>query len=141
MISTKARYALRVLIDLAEHRSGEFVPMKEVAARQDLSLKYLERILPALVKDKLVEGQHGKGGGYRLTKDPLEYRVLDVLKCVGEELSPVSCLAENALPCPRAAQCKTLKMWTDYQKLTEEYFAGITLYDLVNTESAGEYVI
>ena len=141
MISTKARYALRVLIDLAEHRNGEFVPMKEVAARQELSLKYLERILPSLVKDRLVEGQHGKGGGYRLTKAPEEYRVLDVLKCVGEELAPVACLAENALPCPRSAECKTLKMWTDYQKLTEEYFAGITLYDLVNTESAGEYVI
>lgn len=141
MISTKARYALRVLIDLAEHRNGEFVPMKEVAARQELSLKYLERILPSLVKDRLVEGQHGKGGGYRLTKAPEEYRVLDVLKSVGEELAPVSCLAEDALPCPRSAECKTLTMWKNYQKLTEDYFAGITLYDLANTEAAGEYVI
>ena len=141
MISTKARYALRVLIDLAEHRNGEFVPMKEVAARQELSLKYLERILPSLVKDKLVEGQHGKGGGYRLTKAPEEYRVLDVLQSAGEELAPVACLAEGAEPCPRAPLCKTLAMWKNYQKLTEDYFAGVTLADLLNAESSGDYVI
>ena len=86
MISTKGRYALRIMIDLAEHRNGGFIPMKEVAARQEISLKYIERIMPVLTKNSLVKGLHGKGGGYRLTREPDEYTVLEVLQAAEETL-------------------------------------------------------
>ena len=102
MISTKGRYALRIMIDLAEHRNGGFIPMKEVAARQEISLKYIERIMPVLTKNNLVKGLHGKGGGYQLTREPDEYTVLEVLQAAEGDLAPVSCLGQNAEPCPRA---------------------------------------
>ena len=102
MISTKGRYALRVLIDLAEHHTGDYIPMKDVAKRQDISLKYLEKIMPVLNKNNIVEAIHGKGGGYRLTRSPDEYRVGDILRLMEGELVPVPCLAENAPPCSLA---------------------------------------
>ena len=141
MISTRGRYALRVLIDLAEHADGGYLPMKEVAARQDISLKYLEKILPVLTKNSLIEGQQGKGGGYRLTKDPDEYRVYDILRLTEEELAPVACLTDDAKPCERAAECRTLSMWQKFYDLTREYFSGITLADLMRSDSADMYVI
>ena len=101
MISTRGRYALRVLIDLAEHGGGSYIPMKEVAERQDISLKYLERILPLLTKSGYVEGVHGKGGGYRLKKEPDNIRVGDVLRLTEGELAPVACLAKDADVCER----------------------------------------
>lgn len=141
MISTRGRYALRVLIDLAEHSDGGFLPMKEVAARQDISLKYLEKILPVLTKNSLIEGQQGKGGGYRLTKDPDEYRVYDILRLTEEDLAPVACLTDDAKPCERASECRTLAMWQKFYTLTKEYFSGITLADLMRSDSADMYVI
>jgi len=96
MISTRGRYALRVMIDLAEHQNGSFIPMKDVAERQGFSLKYIEKIMPVLSKHKMVEGQHGKGGGYRLTSDPREYRVLDILKITEGNLAPMACHEKNA---------------------------------------------
>lgn len=141
MISTRGRYALRVLIDIAEHADGGFIPMKEVAARQDISLKYLEKILPVLTKSGLIEGQQGKGGGYCLTKDPDEYRVYDILLLTEEDLAPVACLAEGARPCERAAGCRTLSMWEKFYKTTRDYFSGITLADLIRTDGADMYVI
>ena len=140
MISTRGRYALRVLIDLAEHGGG-YVPMREVAARQDISLKYIEKILPALVGGGFVEGVHGKGGGYRLSRDPASISVLDVLLLAEGDLAPVSCLCTGAAPCPRAAFCKTLPMWKGYEKMEKDYFGGITVADLVGTETAGDFVI
>lgn len=131
LVSTRGRYALRVMIDLAEHSGGEYVPMKSVAQRQNLSLKYLERILPVLAKNSLVEGVHGKGGGYRLTRKPSEYKIGEILRLTEGDLAPVSCLECNAQPCDRAAECKTLPMWKGFHDMANKYFDGITLEDLI----------
>ncbi len=141
MISTRGRYALRVMIDLAEHNDGSYIPMKEVAERQGLSLKYLERILPVLTKNKLVIGVHGKGGGYRLGRAPEEYKVGEILRLTEGDLAPVSCLECGAEPCERVSECRTLKMWQGFFKLTNEYFDGISIADLMNTDAAHCYVI
>ena len=140
-VSTRGRYALRVLIDLAEHNNGSYIPMKDVAARQELSLKYLERIVPTLTKAKLIAGVHGKGGGYRLTRSPEEYSVGEVLRLTEGDLAPVACLAPDADPCPRAAECRTLKMWQDFYDMTNKYFDSISIADLAQTETADNYVI
>lgn len=131
MISTKGRYALRVMIDLAENYGKGYVPMKEVAERQNISLKYLERILPVLTKNKMIEGLQGKGGGYRLTNEPAGYRVGDILRLTEGDLAPVACLGCDAGPCERSETCKTLPMWTEFYKVTNAYFDGISLADLV----------
>lgn len=130
MISTRGRYALRVMVDLAERAGDGYIPMKEVAARQGISLKYLEQIMPALSKNGLVEGVHGKGGGYRLTRSPGEYTVGEILRITEGNLAPVACLVCDAEPCGRADECKTLSMWRGYQDLTNEYFDGVTLASL-----------
>lgn len=130
-VSTKGRYALRVMIDIAEHDNGSFIPMKEVAERQGLPLKYLERILPVLAQNNIVEGRHGHGGGYRLTRKPEEYTVGEILRLAEGDLAPVACLAADAQPCERAEACRTVSMWRDLHALIENYFNGITLKDLV----------
>lgn len=141
MITTRGRYALRVMIDLAEHRSAGYVPMKEIAARQEISLKYVERIVPSLTKAKLLEGVHGKGGGYKLTKAPSDYTVGEILRATEGDLAPVSCLTHSAQPCPRTCECKTLGMWKKYNDLTNEFFDSISLADLLGTEPPSDYVI
>ena len=141
MISTKGRYAIRILLDLAEHHTGSYIPMKEVAARQEISLKYIERIMPSLKAAGLVESVHGIGGGYRLTRDPDRYTLWEILQLAEGDMAPVSCLSPGAPPCPRAAECRTLPVWAGYQKLTQEYFQGITLADLLNTPQGDNYVI
>lgn len=138
LVSTRGRYALRVMIDLAEHYSGAYIPMKDVAARQELSLKYLERILPLLTKGELVEGVHGKGGGYRLTREPQDYKVGEILRLTEGDLAPVACLECGAKPCGRASQCRTLPMWKEFNDMVNKYFDGITLADLMeNVEFQG----
>ena len=132
MISTRGRYALRVMIDLAEHAGG-FTPMKEVAARQGISLKYLEQIMPALSKNGLVEGIHGKGGGYRLTRSPEEYTAGEILRVTEGDLAPVACLACGADPCARSESCKTVPLWRGFQALTNDYFDGVTLASLAES--------
>lgn len=141
MISTRGRYALRVMIDLAEHRSGRYIPMKEVAARQEISLKYIERIMPLLTKAGLVEGQHGKGGGYMLRREPESYTAGEILRAAEGDLAPVACLGCGAQPCPRAAMCRTLPMWERYYKLTNDFFDSVTLAELARTETGMDYVI
>lgn len=141
MISTRGRYALRVMIDIAEHSGGDFVPMKEVAARQEISLKYIERIMPLLTKENLVEGQHGKGGGYRLCRPPEDYSVSEILRATEGGLAPVACLECGAKPCSRAAECRTLPMWQKYYAMTNEFFDGISVADLMQNEAAFDYVI
>ncbi len=138
MISTRGRYALRVLVDLAEHNDGKYIPMKDVAERQAISLKYLERILPVLTKNDLIVGLHGKGGGYRLCKQPSEYTVGAILRLTEGDLAPVSCLARNAAPCARADGCRTLGMWTEFFAMTNAYFDGITIADLMQSEGGEE---
>lgn len=129
------------MIDLAEHNDGSYIPMKEVAERQELSLKYLERIVPVLTKNKLIKGVHGKGGGYRLNKAPSEYTVGQILRLTEGDLAPVSCLEQGAEPCKRAAECRTLKMWTDFYKITNEFFDNISIADLIRTDSSADYII
>ena len=141
MISTKGRYALRIMTDLAEHRNGGFIPMKEVAARQEISLKYIERIMPLLTKENLVEGLHGKGGGYRLCRPPEDYSVGEILRITEGELAPVACLERGAKPCPRAAECRTLPMWKKYYAMTNEFFDGISIADLMKNGASYDYVI
>lgn len=135
LISTRGRYALRVLLDLAENRSDRYIPMKEVAGRQELSLKYIERIMPVLSKNQYVEGVHGKGGGYRLTRRPEEYKVGDILRLAEGDLAPVACLGCNAKTCDRADTCPTLPMWSEFHKMVNEYFDGITLADLMKNHA------
>lgn len=139
MVSTRGRYALQVLIDLAEHNNGEYIPMKDVAERQSLSLKYLERILPTLSKNHLVVGVHGKGGGYRLSRSPEDYKVGEILRLTEGDLAPVSCIAQEGGGC--TGGCRTMKMWHDFYKMTNDFFDAITLADLMQTDQGGDYVI
>ena len=131
MISSRGRYALRVMIDLAEHQDGGWIPMKEVAQRQDISLKYLEKIMPLLVGGRLIEGVHGKGGGYKLTREPSEYTAGEILRAAEGDLAPVACLSCDAQECPRKSKCKTLPMWEKYDALTNEFFDSYTLESLL----------
>lgn len=130
MISTKGRYALRVMIDLAEHEKGGHVPLKQIAQRQGISKKYLEIIVRDLVKGKMVSGIGGRGGGYVLCRGPEEYSVGEILELMEGSLATVACLAEDAAPCSRASVCKTLPMWTEFYKMVHDYFYGKTLADL-----------
>ena len=131
MISTRGRYALRVMADLAEHGTDGYIPMKEIASRQEISLKYLEKILPVLAKNGLIEGIHGKGGGYKLTRLPNEYPVGEILRLTEGYLSPVACLAHSAEPCPNAANCRTRLMWDKLNTLISDYLDSITIADLM----------
>ncbi len=131
MISSRGRYALRVMIDLAENRENGYVPMKDVAKRQDISLKYIERIIPNLVRAGLVKGVRGKGGGYRLVRTPEEYTVGEVLRLVEGDFAPVACLGREAKPCERAGYCKALPMWAKLQTTVNDFFDGVTLIDLL----------
>lgn len=131
MISTRGRYALRVLVDLAQHHSGAYIPMKEVARRQGISLNYLERILPILMREKLIDGLAGKGGGYRLNRPASEYVVGHILRLTEGDLAPVACLGCQATPCTRSSACPTRPMWEAYHALTNRFFDSITVADLV----------
>ena len=135
MVSTKGRYALRVMIDLAEHCKGGNIPMREVAMRQGISLKYLERILPILVSARLVEGVHGKKGGYCLTRDPSEYTVGEILRLTEGGIAPVSCLGYDAPSCERQTACRTLPMWKELQERIDDYVDHVTLADLMVEEA------
>lgn len=136
MISTRGRYALRVLVDLAEHEGDGYIPMKKIANRQGISLKYLEQIVPVLSKNGFIQGVHGKGGGYRLSKEPKEYRVGDILRLAEGDLAPVACLSCHAEKCDRADICPTLPMWTEFHHMVNNYFDGITLVDLMKQNQA-----
>lgn len=142
LVSTKGRYAVRILLDLAENSTGGYIPMKEVASRQGISLKYTEKILPSLKDSGLIESVHGTGGGYKLIKRADEITVWEVLTAAeGSSFAPVACLQPDAPVCERAAECKTLGMWKDYYELTKNYFKNITLADLAKKETAYNYVI
>ena len=134
MISTRGRYALRVMVDLAENGQNGYIAMKDIAGRQGISLKYLEKILPSLVGEKLVEGMHGKGGGYRLTRKPNEYTVGGILRLTEGDLAPVACLECNAEKCDRAAVCRTLPVWTELNKRINDYLDSVSLADLMKRD-------
>ncbi len=142
MVSTRGHYALQVMIALAEQRTSRFIPLKEIAAQQDISEKYLESIVKLLVQGGFLEGLRGKGGGYRLLRAPENCNVREILQLTEETLAPVSCLNERVRPCPRAAACKTLPMWKGLYALINEYFDGFTVADLMDAGSgADNYVI
>lgn len=131
MISTKARYALRVMIDLAQHQNDGYIPLKDIANRQEISEKYLETILKFLVNGKMLKGLRGKGGGYMLTRLPKEYIIGEIIELTDGPLAPVACLAPNAKSCARKNQCITLPLWQKYDALIHDFFYGITLEDLM----------
>ena len=131
MISTKGRYALRVMIDLAKQNSDNYIPLKEIAERQGISKKYLEIIVKELVGAKLLIGVSGKGGGYKLSRKPEEYSVGEILEVTEGSLAIVACLSENAEACPRADICETLPMWSEYNKMIHDFFYSKKLSDLI----------
>ncbi len=138
MISTKGRYALRVMLDLAQNsaetpdNSEHFIPLDEIANRQKISKKYLEIILKVLVQNKLLKGMRGKGGGYRLTRLPKDYTVGEILTLTEGNIAIVSCLLDSDLPCTRKGECLTLPMWEKFDRMTHDFFFSITLEDLMN---------
>ncbi|MBR5657816.1 MAG: Rrf2 family transcriptional regulator [Lachnospiraceae bacterium] len=131
MISTRGRYALRVMIDLAENNNGSYIPLKDIAARQEISKKYLEIIVKDMVNAGLILGASGKGGGYQLCRKPEEYVVGEILELMEGSLSPVACLADKSYECTRRAACKTLPMWEEFDTLVHNYFYGKKLTDLL----------
>ena len=131
MISTRGRYAVRVMIDLAENNDGSYVPLKDISKRQEISKKYLEIIIRDMVSAGLVTGVSGKGGGYKLTRKPKEYTVGQILEATEGSLAPVACLEDDADPCPRANQCKTLPLWSEFNVLTKKFFNSKKLSDLL----------
>ena len=132
MISTKARYALRVMIDLAQNQQDGYIPLKDIAARQDISEKYLEIILKALVKGKIIKGLRGKGGGYMLTRSPEEYVIGEIIELTEGPLAPVACMLPDADPCPRKDTCMTLPLWQKYDSVIHDFFYNITLEEVLN---------
>lgn len=141
LVSTKGRYALRVMIDLAEHSSGGYIPLRDVAERQEISEKYLESIVVLLSKAGLLEGLRGKGGGYKLTKRPEQYTAGSILKLTEGTMAPVACLEDRANSCPRASECRTLPMWEKLNSQLEQFFEGVTIADLMKKDDGGDFVI
>lgn len=143
MISTKGRYALRMLVDMAEHeRGGGYVPLKEIAARQEISEKYLESIVKLLVQNNVLIGVRGKGGGYRLNGTPDQFTVRKILEITEGQLAPVACLCEPHEPCARMVNCRTYPMWQGLSKLIYDYLESYTLADLMKNDDAGfDYII
>ena len=141
LISTRGRYALRVIIELCAHDKDEFVPLSLIAENQEISLKYLESIAALLVRAHFIEGVRGKNGGYRLTKAPDEYSVGEILKLTEGTLAPVNCLDEAAPSCSRKAICKTLPMWEKLDTIISNYLYSVKISDLIAPESVGDWVI
>ena len=131
MISTKGRYALRVMIDLATQASDDYIPLKEIAERQEISEKYLQQIVKLLVEHHMLIGISGKGGGYKLTRRPQEYTVGEILELAEGTLATVACLQKGAESCPQRSKCKTLPMWQRFDDMVYDFFFHITLQDLV----------
>lgn len=131
VISTKGRYALRIMIDLAQNGENGNVALKDIAARQQISKKYLEIIVRDLVKGGLLEGISGKGGGYRLCRRPEDYTIFEIIEIMEGTLSPVACLEDNARACPLAPGCHTLPLWKEYYQLTHDFFSGKKLSDFI----------
>ena len=130
MISTKGRYALRFLVDVAEHQGDGFVPLKDVAVRQEISEKYLEIVVKDLVKGGLLTALRGKGGGYRLSRSPEEYGVKSILELMEGPLTPVACLESGQNVCPRSQTCQTLPLWQGLNQVISDYLTQFTLADL-----------
>ncbi len=131
IVSTRGRYALRVLTDIAEHSEDERIPLKEVAERQEISQKYIESIMTLLSKNGFVDAVHGKSGGYKLNRSPEEYKVGEILRLTEGTLAPVACLEKGAPLCPKKEKCRTVNMWSKLDELIEGYLDSVTLADLM----------
>ena len=131
IVSTKGRYALRVMVNFAQRPEGEYVPLKEIAEAEGISQKYLESIMTVLSKAGFVDAVHGKGGGYRLNRSAEEYTIGSILKLTEGSLSAVSCTTQGAAACSRAECCNALPMWERLDKMIDEFFEGITIADLI----------
>lgn len=131
IVSTRGRYALRVLIDLAEHSDESRIPLKDIAERQQISQKYIESIMTLLSKNGFVDGVHGKGGGYCLNRAPEDYKVGEILRLTEGTLAPVACLEKGAEPCPKKDACRTIPMWTKLDELIEGYLDSVSIKDLM----------
>lgn len=143
MISTRGRYALRLMLDLAQHSSDDFVPLKDIAERQEISKKYLEQIIPTLSRAGFLQTNRGFQGGYKLAKNPDKYTVGDILRETEGGLAPVACLNNETIQCPRAAECLTLPLWKGLQDTINNYLDSVTLQDLIEKgkTSNGDYYI
>ncbi len=143
-ISTKGRYALRIMLDLAVHNTGEYVPLKEVSKRQGITVKYLEQIIPQLKKAGYLKSTRGNSGGYRLAREPREYVIGDILRTMEGSLAPVSCLEDERNLCERSSACPTLEFWKGLQQAISNYVDGVTLQDLLDQQwelSGNDYSI
>ena len=142
LISSRGRYALRVLIDIAEHQADGYLPLKVIVERQDISEKYLEAILKGLVKEGVLTGVWGKGGGYRLSRTPDQISVRSILQMTEDSLAPVSCLDSGFKPCARAADCRTVGLWQGLHQVICDYLDRYTLADLMRVDEPGNsYII
>ena len=143
-ISTKGRYALRMLVDLAEHQNDGFVALKDIATRQNISKKYLEQIVPVFNKNNILKTNRGFQGGYQLARTPDQYNVGEILRLTEGSLAPVACLESDPVQCGRSGECATLPVWQGLYKVISEYLDGITLQDILEQQrekDAGDYVI
>lgn len=141
LISTKGRYALRVMIDLAEHQSDEFLSLRGIAERQEISEKYLESIIRLLVKARVLDSLRGKGGGYRLKKAPDQYTVGSILRLTEDSLAPVACMEQDAETCSRQGKCRTQSLWQGLNQVINDYLDRVTIADLMEQESSGDYYV
>ena len=142
-VSTKGRYALKVMIDLAQHRENGFISLKEIAERQQVSMKYLEMMVGILNRADYVQSLRGKSGGYKLSRNPDEYTIGAILKLTEGSMAPVSCIENGMATCDRAGDCITLPLWRGLDKVIDEYLESVTLEDLLNhnMNSSDDYVI
>jgi len=134
-ISTKGRYALRVMLDLALNQTGGFIPLKDISERQDITVKYLEQIVIPLTRAGYLKSSRGTGGGYRLARSPKEYKIGNILRVMEGNLSPLACLEDDPNECPRSEICPTLSFWEGLNRTIEEYVDGITLEDLLKKDT------
>ena len=130
IVSTRGRYALRVMIDLVEHQNDDRIPLKDISERNGISQKYLEAIMTLLSKNHFVDAVHGKGGGYKLNRKPEEYKVGEILRLTEGSLAPVACLEEKKKKCEKASYCRTLPLWTKLDSLVSGYLDSVSLADL-----------
>ena len=137
IVSTRGRYALHVLMYLAEHRDEGYIPLKDVAERVSVSHKYAESIMGELSRAGLVDGVHGRGGGYRLNRPPAAYSLGEVLRITEGNLAPVSCLERDASPCGEAERCKTLPVWEQLYRLVNDYLDSVSLADILDDSGGG----
>ena len=142
LISTRGRYALRILVDMAEHSFDKYVKLKDMAQRQEISEKYLESIIKTLVKNNIVVGLRGKGGGYRLVSEPDQINIGEVLTIMEGSLAPVACLYDGVAPCSNAPCCRTLKFWRGLDDVINRYTHSFTIADLMHKDEEGnDYII